>query len=322
MPKKLAKGRNPGMKKETVIVTGGAGFIGSQLAERLLKEGYRVVVIDDLSSGQRSQVPAKAKFIQMNIRDVGLVNIFKKEKPAYVFHLAAQIDLRFSIQNPIRDAETNIHGSLRVLEGCVRSGTKKIIFSSSGGAIYHGLSIRPTPENVPCMPMSPYGVAKLAFELYLHSACHNYGLAYVALRYANVYGPRQGAKGEAGVIGIFIQKMLRGVRPTIFGDGKQTRDFVYVDDVVEANILAMKGGIHGAFNIGTGKEISVNHVDALIRAELGVDTKCVHGPANPGEERRAALDCTAAKKGLGWRPRVGIEEGIKRTVAWFHARAS
>ncbi len=308
--------------RQTVIVTGGAGFIGSQLVQRLLKERCHVVVIDDLSTGRREFVPKGAKFVCMSIRDPRIAKIFLREKPALVFHLAAQIDVRKSVEDPISDAETNIHGSLRILEACVRSGVKKIIFSSSGGAIYHGLNIRPTPENVPCMPMSPYGVAKFAFELYLHAACHNYGIKYVALRYANVYGPRQGLKGEAGVIGIFIQKMLRGVRPTIFGDGKQTRDFVYVDDVIEANILAMKNGVHGAFNIGTAKEVSVNRVDALIRAALGGRIRPAHGPANPGEERRAALDCTAAKKGLGWRPRVGLEEGIKRTVAWFRANSS
>ncbi len=303
-------------KKSTVIVTGGAGFIGSQLAERLIKEGFRVVVIDDLSAGRKSFVPKRAVFVRMNIRDPRIAKVFLREKPEFVFHLAAQIDVRVSVDDPLRDAETNIHGSLRVLEAAARAGVKKIVFSSSGGAIYHGLDIRPTPENVPCMPLSPYGVAKFAFELYLHSACHNYGIAYVALRYANVYGPRQGTKGEAGVIGIFIRKMMAGQAPVIFGDGEQTRDFVYVDDVVEANVRAMRPGVHGSYNIGTGRETSVNRVVALVAKEFpGV--KPLRGPGNPGEERRSALDCRAAKAAFGWTPKVRIEEGIRKTAAWF-----
>ncbi len=303
-------------RKKTVIVTGGAGFIGSQLADRLLREGYRVVIVDDLSSGRREFLPKKAKFVRMSVTDPRLVRVFLREKPTFVFHLAAQIDVRLSVEQPLRDAETNIHGSLRVLEASARSGVRKIIFSSSGGAIYHGLNVRPTPENVPCMPLSPYGVAKYAFELYLHSACHNYGIRYVALRYANVYGPRQDSKGEAGVIGIFIRKMMAGKTPTVFGDGEQTRDFVYVDDVVEANVLATRDGAHGAYNIGTGKETSVNRVVALLKKEFpGVDP--AYGPANAGEERNSALDNRAAKRGLGWSPKVGIEEGIRRTASWF-----
>jgi UDP-glucose 4-epimerase len=304
-------------KKLTAIVTGGAGFIGSQLSDRLIKEGLRVVVIDDLSSGKREFVPKKADFHRMHIADTRVVKVFMGEKPDFVFHLAAQIDLRASIADPIMDAETNIRGSLRVLDAAVRSGARKLIFSSSGGAIYHGLTVRPTPENVPCMPMSPYGVAKLAFELYLHSACHNHGLSYVALRYANVYGPRQGLSGEAGVIGIFARKMLAGTAPVIFGDGEQTRDFVFVDDVVEANVRAMKEGVHGVFNVGTGRETSVNRVAGLIGAAVGADVRCAHSPGNPGEERHSALDNAAAKKALGWKPQVDIEEGIRRTVAWF-----
>ncbi len=309
MPKSPSKG--------TVIVTGGAGFIGSHLVERLLKEGYRTVVIDDLSSGQKKFVPAKAKFVFMNIVDPRISEVFKKEKPVYVFHLAAQINVRHSVQNPIRDAEINIHGSLRVLEASVHAGVKKIIFSSSGGAIYHGLNVRPTPENVPCMPLSPYGVAKLAFELYLHTACHNYGMRYAALRYANVYGPRQSLKGEAGVISFFIRKLLAREVPVIFGDGEQTRDFVYVDDVVEANIRAMRTSAHGPFNIGTGIETSLHDVAELIRKELNTDIECDHGPAVVGEERNSSLDCTAANMAFKWRPKVNINKGIARTVAWF-----
>ncbi len=306
-------------KKQTIIVTGGAGFIGSQLAERLVKDGHRVVVIDDLSAGKREYVPAAAGFYQMNVADKSIVDIFLKEKPDIVFHLAAQIDLRFSVTHPVRDAETNIHGSLRVMEACVRSKAKKIIFSSSGGAIYHSGAKKPTPETAAALPKSPYGVAKLAFELYLRSAGDNYGLPSVSFRYANVYGPRQNTGGEAGVIGILARQALAGKRSTIFGDGKQTRDFVFVDDVVDANVRAMKAGVRGVYNIGTGKETNINTIADLVLRELGSDLRPTHGVANRGEERRSCLDVRAARRALGWKPRVGIEEGISRTVAWFKA---
>ena len=306
--------------RTTVLVTGGAGFIGSQLAARLVRDGFDVVVVDDLSFGKREYVPKEARFHQMDIRDPKLIDVFLKEKPEFVFHLAAQIELRRSIEDPIHDAEINIHGSLRVLEGCVKAKAKKIVFSSSGGAVYHGLNVRPTPENVPCMPLSPYGVAKLAFELYLHSACHNYGLKYVALRYANVYGPRQDSKGEAGVIGLFTKKFLAGETPTIFGDGKQTRDFVYVDDVVEANMAAMRSTYTGIFNISTAVESSVNRVVELLVKATGSKIVCKRGPAVAGEERRSALDNSAAAKGLKWKPKVTLEQGIKRTVEWFRTK--
>lgn len=307
-------------KKLKALVTGGAGFIGSQLAGRLIKEGLEVVVIDDLSSGRRDYVPDRAAFHRLDITDNRLTDIFVQERPDYVFHLAAQIDLRFSVQHPIRDAEVNVHGSLRVLDGCVKANVKKIIFSSSGGAIYHGIGLWPTPENVPCMPLSPYGVAKLAFELYLHSACHNYGLKYTALRYANVYGPRQDLKGEAGVIGIFTKKILDGEQPVIFGDGEQTRDFVYVDDIIEANVLAMRSPHTGSFNIGTARETSVNRIVELIAKAAGSDIVTGSAAAIPGEERRSCLDNSAARKALKWRPRVKVEEGIRRTVEWFKSK--
>ncbi|HTK04017.1 MAG TPA: NAD-dependent epimerase/dehydratase family protein [Candidatus Eisenbacteria bacterium] len=307
-------------KKEKVLVTGGAGFIGSQLAGRLVRLGYRVTVVDDLSTGRRSYVPKEAAFHKMNIAGPAVSRLIEREKPVFVFHLAAQIDLRASVKDPVMDAETNIHGSLRVLEGCRRAGVKKIIFSSSGGAMY-GSSVRiPSPETAAATPTSPYGVAKLAFELYLRSAHRTHGQRYAALRYANVYGPRQDLRGEAGVIGIFTQKFLAGGTPTIFGDGKQTRDFVFVDDVVNANIRAMRSTAVGVFNIGTGRESSVNRVAALIAEEAGWNGRIPHGPANAGEERRSALDSRLARRVLGWRPMVRLEDGIARTVAWFREK--
>jgi UDP-glucose 4-epimerase len=307
-------------RKSKVLITGGAGFIGSQLADRLVADGHRVIVVDDLSSGRRSYVPAEAEFHKMDIVSPAVTRLIVRERPGYVFHLAAQIDLRLSVKDPIRDAEINIHGSLRVLEGCLKAKVRKLVFSSSGGGIYHGQNVVPTPENVPCFPTSPYGVAKYAFELYLNSARHHHGLKYAALRYSNVYGPRQDMRGETGIMGIFTQKMLAGETPVIFGDGRQTRDFVYVDDVVEANVLAMRSASVGAFNISTGRESSVNRVAELLRKETGFRGRCRHGHAAPGEVRRSALDPSAAKKALGWAPTIGLEEGIRRTVKWFRSR--
>ncbi len=307
--------------KKTAIVTGGAGFIGSHLAERLLKEGLRVVVIDDLSSGRKEFVPKHAKFVQMSVNDPRIAKVFLREKPTYVFHLAAQIDLRFSVAHPLEDAETNIHGALRVLDACIATRVKKLIFSSSGGAVYDEHAVRPTPESAANLPSSPYGVAKYAFELYLHSARRHFGLDSIILRYANVYGPRQASKGEAGVIGIFIKKIMAGERPTIFGDGRHTRDFVYVDDVVDANILAMRSNRHGAFNISTGKETSVQRIVELLQKEFpGVSPR--RGAAKIGDQRHSALDARLARRQLGWKPKVKIEEGIKRTVAWFKKHAN
>ena len=303
-----------------VLVTGGAGFIGSQLAERLVRLGHRVIVVDDLSAGRREYVPKKARFVQMHIADPRMTRLIEKEKPAYVFHLAAQIDLRASIKDPIMDAETNIHGSLRVLEGCRRAKVKKIVFSSSGGAMYSSPERIPTPESAPATPVSPYGIAKLAFELYLRSSHRTHGVPYVALRYANVYGPRQDLKGEAGIIGLFTRALLDGRTPVIFGDGEQTRDFVFVDDVVEANLRAMKSRAVGSYNVGTGRESSVNRIAALIAKAAGSSARIPHGPANKGEERRSALDSRRAKKDLGWSPKVRVEEGIARTVEWFREK--
>jgi len=311
MPKKTTK------KNRAALVTGGAGFIGSNLADRLVREGWRVAVVDDLSNGRRQFAPKEAVFHRLDVRDPKLTEVFGAERPEAVFHLAAQIDVRVSVAHPVRDAETNIHGSLNVLQECVKNGVKKIIFSSSGGAIYHGLGIRPAPENVPAFPLTPYGVAKLAFEMYLHAACHQHGLEWVALRYANVYGPRQGAAGEGGVIGLFAGRMLKGEPVAIFGDGEQTRDFVYVGDVVDANLSALAPGVKGVYNIGTGKETTVNRAAELLKTATGYSGRIGRGPAVKGEERFSSLDSSSAKAAFGWRAKVDIEEGIKKTVEWF-----
>lgn len=306
--------------KTTALVTGGAGFIGSHLVERLLAEGYRVVVVDDLSTGSAANVPAEAVLRQVDISDPAVARVFEEEKPELVFHLAAQIDLRKSMEDPAADALTNVIGSLRVIDGAVRCGAKKFIFSSSGGAAYHAPTVIPTPESVPVGPVSPYGAAKMSVELYLNGARHARGLRSVALRYANVYGPRQGQKGEAGVIGLFAMRFLRGATPTVFGDGEQTRDFVFVDDVVAANLAAARSDREGIFNIGTGIETSVNRIVELVRRETGGPVP-LRGPAIAAEERRSALDSSAALRDLGWKPAVPLEEGIRRTVRWFRERA-
>jgi len=279
-----------------------------------------VTVVDDLSNGRKAFVNPKAKFHKIGLTSPKLADVFRGAKPDFVFHLAAKIDVPSSVEDPIGDAETNIHGALRVMDLSAEHGVKKFVFSSSGGAIYHGTKVRPTPESVAPQPLDPYGVAKLAFEHYLHAAGHHHGLKSVSLRYANVYGPRQDQKGEGGVIGVFAKAMAAGKTPTIFGDGRQTRDFVYVGDVVEANLAAARKPVTGVFNVSTGKETSVNRVADLIGKETGMTKGPKRGKARPGEERRSVLDPRLAKRKLGWKAKVGIEEGIRRTVVWFLAQ--
>lgn len=309
----------PKKKLHKALVTGGAGFIGSHLVDRLIRDGFNVTVIDDLSNGRKAYVNPKATFYKIGLASPKLAEVFQKTKPDFVFHLAAKIDVPSSVEDPVADAETNIHGALQVMNLAVKHRVKKFVFSSSGGAIYHGTKVRPTPETVAPQPLDPYGVAKLSFEHYLHAAGHHHGLKSVSLRYANVYGPRQDQKGEGGVIGVFAKMMTAGKTPTIFGDGRQTRDFTYVDDIVEANLAAMKSVVTGVFNISTGKETSVNHVAKLIASETGVVKKLKHGKARQGEERRSVLSPKLAQKTFGWKAKTKIEEGIRRTIIWFMA---
>ena len=300
-----------------ILVSGGAGFIGSHLVDRLIKDGHQVVVIDNLFTGKKENLNPKAKFYKVDIQSPKISQIFKKEKPEVVFHLAAQVDLRKSVENPIESAKVNILGSLNILENCQKFKIKKIIFSSTGGAIYGEAKIISTPEDYPTNPLSPYGIEKLTIEKYLDYYWKIFKISYISLRLANVYGPRQNSKGEAGVIAIFCDKMLCGKQPIIYGLGCQTRDFVFVDDVAEANILAMESKKIGIFNIGTGKETDINTVFEKIKKLIGVKCKKIHAPVKIGEQKRSCLDYTKAKKELGWQPKYNLEEGLKETIGWF-----
>ncbi len=264
---------------EHVLVTGGAGFIGSHLVDTYLARGFRVSVIDNLSTGDRANLNPNATFYEADIRDAPL----EKIRPDIISHHAAQMDVRRSVADPVFDAEVNIVGSLRLLQKAVEVGVKRFVFASTGGAIYGEPQFAPQTEKHPANPLSPYGCAKLAVEHYMHYFRGVHGLSTVALRYANVYGPRQNSKGEAGVVAIFIDRMRRGQTATINGDGQQTRDYVYVDDVVAANMTVTESAEAGPFNVGTGIETSVNQLAAL----LGV--RAEHGPAKVGEQRRSVL---------------------------------
>jgi UDP-glucose 4-epimerase len=300
-----------------ILVTGGAGFIASHITDKLVEMGHKVVVIDDLSTGKKENLNSKAKFYEADICDAEISEIFKKNKPEIVFHFAAQIDVRKSIQDPASDAKINILGGINVLENCKKFKIKKIIFASSGGAIYgEALSI-PTTEGYNALPFSPYGIDKLTIEKYLDYYYKIFNLPFVSLRFANVYGPRQSCKGEAGAVSIFCNKMARNEYPIINGNGRQTRDFVFVDDIVNAAILAMQAKKSDIFNIGTSKETDINTVFRIIKKEGGFSCKEIHGPAKTGEQKRSCLDYSKAKTQLKWQPKYNLEEGLRLTVNWF-----
>jgi len=299
------------------LVTGGAGFIGSHIVDALIKRGHRVIVVDNLLTGKKENLNSKAKFYKTDIRDKKLEGIFKKERPDFVCHEAAHIDLRQSVRDPIFDAENNIVGSLNILQNCIKYKIKKIVFASTGGALYGDAKIIPTPESYPAMPVSPYGVAKLSVEHYLYYYFKVSGLSFVALRYANVYGPRQATLGEAGVVAIFIEKMLSGKQPIIFGDGRQTRDYVFVEDIVRANTLALGSNKIGFYNVGTSVETNVNQIFRKLVKITDAKVREVRGPAMPGEQRRSCLDFSKIKRELGWNPMVDLDQGLKRTAEWF-----
>lgn len=300
-----------------IFVTGGAGFIGSNLVDALIELGHQVCIIDNLSTGQKENINQQAKFFELDIQDKKLAEIFESEKPEVVFHLAAQIDVRKSVAEPVEDAKANILGSLNLLENCKKFKIKKIIFSSTGGAIYGDSDIVPTPESAPQLPISPYGIGKLSVEKYLYYYHIVHGLDYTVLRYANVYGPRQNSHGEAGVVAIFCDKLLKNQPPIINGDGKQTRDYVYVADVVSANLAALNSLPGQTYNVGTGIESDVNKVATLIKEGIGSDLDFSYGPAKPGEQKRSCLNYDKIKKELGWLPKTSLAHGIAATTQWF-----
>jgi len=300
-----------------IIVTGGAGFIGSHIVDRYIREGHEVVVIDDLSTGKKENINPRARFYNIDIRDNRIRDIFEKERPEIINHHAAQMDVRRSTEDPFFDAEVNILGTINLLENSIRYGVKRFIFASSGGAVYGEQVDFPAKEDHPNLPLSPYGVSKLAGEKYIYYYSANFGLEYVSLRYSNVYGPRQNPEGEAGVVAIFIGRLLSGKEPVINGDGEQTRDYVYVDDVVEANIRAILSDAGGEFNIGTGIETTVNTILTRLIDITRIDIKGIHGPPKRGEQRRSVLDYNRARGLLGWEPKVTLDEGLRRTVLYF-----
>lgn len=303
-----------------ILVTGGAGFIGSHVTEAYVRAGHEVVVVDDLSSGKREQVPAGATLVAMDVRDAAIREVFRLERPELLSHHAAQMDVRRSVADPRFDADVNILGLLNLLEAGRESGLKRVLFASSGGAGYGEQEEFPAPESHKLEPVSPYGVSKRASELYLGCYRAMYGLEYVAMRYANVYGPRQDPHGEAGVVAIFATRLLSGEVPTINGDGTQTRDYVYVGDLVRANLALAEHPFCGALNFGTGIETDVNELFRLLRDACGVDVPESHGPAKPGEQRRSVISPRLAGEVLGWRPEVELRDGLARTVDFFRAR--
>ena len=303
-----------------VLLTGGAGFIGSHVADQLLVRGHDVAVVDDLSTGKRENVPEGALFYELDIRG-GCIKAFEEFEPQALCHQAAQMDVRRSVREPAFDADVNVLGTLRLLENCVKYATKKVVFASTGGAIYGEQREFPVPEEHPLYPVSPYGVSKLAGERYLHYYHIQYGLSYLALRYANVYGPRQDPHGEAGVVAIFCGNLVDGCESTINGTGEQTRDYVYVEDVAWANVLALEGEApsSGSYNVGTGIETSVNELYEVLRGISDKDLPPVHGPAKPGEQLRSSVDPSAAGRALGWRPKTDLATGLEKTLSFFDA---
>jgi len=300
-----------------ILVTGGAGFIGSHVVDAYVNDGHNVIVIDDLSSGVRENVNPKAEFHQLDIRSDEVGQIFRRHAIDVVNHHAAQMDVRRSVSDPKYDASVNVLGGLNIFEAAKNHGVKKIIFSSTGGAIYGEQDYFPADEEHPVRPLSPYGITKLVTEKYLFYYKEVHGIEHVVLRYANIYGPRQNPHGEAGVVAIFAKKMLLGESPVINGDGKQTRDYTFVGDVVKGSVLALKYPGSNIFNIGTGIETDVNELFRILRSWLSPYCKESHGPAKQGEQRRSVISYKKIERELGWKPRVDLSEGLRLTAEYF-----
>ncbi|MEW6179850.1 MAG: NAD-dependent epimerase/dehydratase family protein [Chloroflexota bacterium] len=301
-----------------ILVTGGAGFIGSNVVDLLIKEGHKVVIVDNLVTGRYINLNPEATFYQIDIRSSNLSQIFEKEQPEVVNHHAAQMDVRRSVADPLYDADVNVKGSLNILECARKYGVRQIIYASSGGTVYGEPQYLPCDENHPIQPICQYGATKYMTEMYLYMYRYMYGLDYVIFRYPNVYGPRQDPKGEAGVIAIFTGLMSRNEPVTIHGDGLQERDFVYVQDVAEANHLALSltsGGY--VYNLGTGKPINVIQIFEALKEITGYSREAIFGPARLGETRRIYLDSTRFQEETGWRPQTSLANGLRKTVEYF-----
>ena len=305
-----------------VLVTGGAGFIGSHLVDALLARGERVVVLDDLSTGDRARVPPAARFVEGDIRDASLGALLVEEKVGTVFHLAAQVDVRKSVADPVGDASINVLGTVNVARAAAEAGASQIVFSSSGGAIYGDPQGERADEEHPLCPCSPYGAAKLAGEKYLQALAIDGGFGVTLLRYANVYGPRQDGRGEAGVVGIWMRRLIDGHEAVIYGDGLQTRDFVFVADVVAANLAARSRRVLGTFNVGTGVETDLVELYRKTAAACASSRPAGHDAAKPGEQRRSVLDPARAGAALGLAAWVELDEGLRATAEWFRSQPS
>lgn len=304
-----------------ILVTGAAGFIGSHVTEAFAKAGHEVVAVDNLSNGRHENLDAELPLEKVDLRDEDtLARLFKSFRPEAICHHAAQVNVRLSWEDPLGDAQTNILGSLSLLRHSVRWQVKKFVYSSSGGAVYGEPNLLPVKEDHAIFPLSNYGVSKYATELYLQAFHTSAGLKYVVLRYPNVYGPRQDPAGEAGVVAIFATQFLRGNQPRIFGDGSKTRDYVYVSDIVEANLRALDWQGCGVFNLGWGREITDLEVFHTVRDVVGVSVEPIFDEKRPGEIDHICLDASRARKVLGWKPRVEFEEGVKRVVAYWKER--
>jgi UDP-glucose 4-epimerase len=304
-----------------VLVTGGAGFIGSQIAEAHVARGDEVAVVDSLVGGRREFVPAGARFYELDIRSAGMREVFARERPHLVNHHAAQASVSISVRDPLLDADVNVLGTLRLVGLALEVGTEHVVFASTGGALYGEPAHLPADESTPILPLSPYGCAKAVAESYLSLFHRTHGLRVSCLRYANVYGPRQDPHGEAGVVAIFARALLDGRTATIFGDGEQTRDFVFVADVVRANLLAADTRFEGSVNIGTGTGTSVNAVYRTLARLTGSSAPAAYTSPRPGDVRHISLAPGAAQERLGWRPSTSLDDGLAATVAWFAAQA-
>ena len=300
-----------------IVVTGGAGFIASHIVDAYIERGHEVHIIDDFSTGQENNVNPRATVHRLDIGDRHCADLIEHLKPSILNHHAAQMDVRRSVADPAFDARTNIIGFINLLEGCKNAQVKKVLFSSSGGAVYGDREPIPADERHETVPLSPYGISKRTGEHYLDYYHMVFGLPYVALRYANIYGPRQSSAGEAGVVAIFISQLLAGKAPVINGDGRQTRDYVFVGDVVKANLAALETDYVGPVNIGTGIETDVVAICEELRRGMGSPVQATHGPAKPGEQRRSCLDASLAGRVLGWKPEVSLQAGLAKTIAYY-----